>query len=99
MSTNCIRCVKNKRTGMDLLCDECRASGSSPAHCSALFDAAAQMDWVQVVLNGGPPCFHLYEDGRFCGRAKRWVGHDDGDPHKFVSLEALLRSIAPNDRI
>lgn len=25
MSTNCIRCVKNKRTGPDLLCDECRA--------------------------------------------------------------------------
>lgn len=35
MSTNCIRCVKNKRTGMDLLCDECRASGSSPATGSA----------------------------------------------------------------
>lgn len=24
MSTNCIKCVKNKRTGHDLLCDECR---------------------------------------------------------------------------
>jgi hypothetical protein len=24
MSTNCIRCVVNKRTGGDLLCDECR---------------------------------------------------------------------------
>lgn len=24
MSTNCIRCVVNKRTGPDLLCDECR---------------------------------------------------------------------------
>jgi len=28
MSTNCIRCVKNERTGMDLLCDECRANPS-----------------------------------------------------------------------
>lgn len=35
MSTNCIQCVKNKRTGFDLLCDECRASGSRPAHGSA----------------------------------------------------------------
>lgn len=26
MSTNCIRCVKNKRTDIDLLCDECRAA-------------------------------------------------------------------------
>ena len=24
MSTNCIDCIKNKRTGSDLLCDECR---------------------------------------------------------------------------
>ena len=36
--------------------------------------AAENMDWQQVVLNGGPPCFHL-EDGRFCGRAQRWDGH------------------------
>lgn len=26
MSTNCIKCVARKRTGSDLLCDECRAS-------------------------------------------------------------------------
>ena len=25
MSTNCIQCVKNQRTGIDLLCDTCRA--------------------------------------------------------------------------
>jgi len=24
MSTNCIHCIKNERTGPDLLCDECR---------------------------------------------------------------------------
>lgn len=24
MSTNCVRCIKNKRTGFDLLCDSCR---------------------------------------------------------------------------
>ncbi len=24
MSKNCINCVKNERTGLDLLCDECR---------------------------------------------------------------------------
>ena len=24
MSTNCISCIKNERTGSDLLCDECR---------------------------------------------------------------------------
>lgn len=24
MSTNCISCIKNKRTEIDLLCDDCR---------------------------------------------------------------------------
>lgn len=30
MSTNCINCVVNKRTGFDLLCDDCRALRSVP---------------------------------------------------------------------
>jgi hypothetical protein len=29
MSTNCINCIKNKRTGPDLLCDECRSAPSA----------------------------------------------------------------------
>lgn len=60
--------------------------------------AAEQMDWVQVVLNGGPPCFHLDEDGYFCGRAQRWDGHfswrNSPACHKFVSLADLLRKVA-----
>lgn len=31
MSENCTICVKNKRTGPDLLCDECRAASSLAA--------------------------------------------------------------------
>lgn len=31
MSANCIQCVKNPRTGPDLLCDECRAPSSFAA--------------------------------------------------------------------
>jgi hypothetical protein len=58
--------------------------------------AAQEMDWGQVVGNGGPPCFFFEQErGRFCGRAERWVGHD-GDPHKFVSLAVLLASVAPS---
>jgi len=30
MSKNCIHCVKNTRTGFDLLCDECRAADARP---------------------------------------------------------------------
>lgn len=57
---------------------------------SRAIKAAENMDWMQVVLNGGPPCFHIQKDGRFCGRAERWAGHIDGDPHKFVPLHELL---------
>lgn len=59
-----------------------------------LLAAAKNANWVQVVANGGPPCFHV-EDGRFCFRAKRWDGHRWGQSggHSFVSLEDLLRSV------
>lgn len=59
-------------------------------------EAAKQMDWQQVVLNGGPPCFHVCEDGRFCGRAKRWDGHED--LHKFVSLSDMIAAAILADR-
>jgi hypothetical protein len=52
--------------------------------------AAEGMDWGQVVANGGPPCFHI-NSGQFCGRAKRWIGHDaDCRDHAFVGLADLL---------
>lgn len=60
----------------------------------AVLNAAQQMDWKQVVLNGGPPCFHL-EAGRFCGRAARWDGHDAS--HKFVSFAYLLSLLAQRE--
>jgi hypothetical protein len=59
-----------------------------------ILKAAEGMDWMQVVLNGGPPCFHL-ENGRFCGRAERWFGHDNpAMDHEYVSLAALLNDLA-----
>lgn len=55
-----------------------------------------QMDWQQVALNGGPPCFSTAlangdRSGWYCGRAERWSGH--GVLHSFVSLDALLQSV------
>jgi hypothetical protein len=50
-------------------------------------------DWMQVVLNQGPPCFHI-ENGRFCFRAERW--HDEIAEkvcHKYVSLEQFVLSL------
>ena len=68
-----------------------------PSGTLFLFDrlqaAAHDVDWGQVVRNGGPPCFHVEKDGRFCLRAARWEGHKpalQGLGHAFVSLADLL---------
>ena len=58
--------------------------------------AAYRVDWMQVGLNQGPPCFFIdtqREANRFCLRAERWAGHTDSDEypnHRYVSLAALL---------
>jgi len=57
-----------------------------------ILKAAKAMDWGQVVANGGPPCFHIDDDGSFCGRAARWDGH--ADMHKFIPLHELLREVS-----
>lgn len=53
--------------------------------------AAELIDWKQVALNGGPPCFH-YLGGRFCMRAERWEAHGDGEYHlhPYTPLTSLL---------
>ncbi len=56
--------------------------------------AVIDMDWGQVVLNGGPPCFFI-ENRKFCGRAERWAGHGTETFHSYVSLRALLESQFP----
>lgn len=57
-----------------------------------LLAAATRMDWQQVVLNGGPPCFHA-ESGKFCGRAERWEGHRYQGDHEYVSLASLVLAL------
>jgi hypothetical protein len=56
--------------------------------------ASEKADWDQVVLNGGPPCFHLEGNGHFCLRAKRWDGHWNKRFHPYVPLVDLLKLIA-----
>lgn len=46
------------------------------------------MDWDQIISNGGPPCFRIQRDGRFCGRALRWHGDDT---HCFYPFEVVLK--------
>src|ERR1051325_3808084 len=52
-------------------------------------DREVVMDWEQVRLNGGPPCFYV-EGPQFCGRAERWGGHGNPAFHEYVSLSDLL---------
>lgn len=60
--------------------------------------ATKAMDWMQPVLNDSPPCFHVGDDGRFCGRAERWDGHKSfkSNPplHIFKSFDELLMDVA-----
>jgi hypothetical protein len=75
--------------------------GPAAPSLGELIAFAKRADWMQVVLNQGPPCFHVdpvHEPGRFCLRAKRWDGHGEGEwpMHRFVSLaDLLLRVAAP----
>jgi hypothetical protein len=62
---------------------------------STLLKAAENADWQQVVLNGGPPCFHLFGE-RFCLRAERWAGH--GSDHEYASLHSLLAGVDAKER-
>jgi len=55
---------------------------------TAIEKAVTDIDWGQVVANGGPPCFFI-ENGCFCLRAERWEGHG-GVLHAYVSLADLL---------
>lgn len=50
------------------------------------------MDWEQVRLNGGPPCYAVLPDapGRYCGRAERWPGHPVD--HPFIAGPATPTS-------
>lgn len=67
--------------------------------------AARELDWRQVALNGGPPCFHI-EDRRFCLRAQRWAQRWEGHGvlHSFVTLEEVIKKAtaelqAENERL
>lgn len=74
---------------------------SHPPNSIATSDKGCpQMDWIQVVLNGGPPCFYVDpgEPERFCGRAERWQGHGVATFHDFVSLDDLLAAIRRGER-
>src|SRR6266568_1804337 len=72
---------------------------------ASLLNALNNIDWNQIALNGGPPCFFI-KDSLFCLRAERWGGHNSY--HKYVSLldlidacDALVRkqSMLPEDRL
>ncbi len=73
------------------------AGSRAGASCVSVVAAAKSADWQQVVLNGGPPCFHVERDGSFCLRSTPWEGHHatkgEWPFHQFVSLADLLSAL------
>ena len=58
MSTNCIDCIKNERTGSDLLCDECRAKFKTEFLLKVI---KAQDELLACYRLGGQPSEHTLE--------------------------------------
>lgn len=57
-----------------------------------IITAAERFDWGQPCA-AWAPCFHLGNDGHFCGRAPWWDGHTHGSSHRYQSLADLIRSL------
>lgn len=86
MSVNCMRCIKNKRTGSDLLCDECRKELATFELCqrcgnrySEIWEAPDNL-WKEIMnLNDGSglcclSCFNQIAENR--GIALKWSCED-----------------------
>ena len=86
MSTNCVRCIKNKRTGSDLLCDECRKELSTFELCqlcknrySEVWEASDDL-WKEMMnLDDGSGlccmhCFNLIAENQ--GITLKWKCED-----------------------
>lgn len=73
MSTNCIRCVANERSGNDLLCDKCRAMTKSKKPYTVVVKHGATRP---VCLKVGCQEFALAYDpgeGKDSQRAATWM--------------------------
>lgn len=94
MSTNCVRCIKNERTGTDLLCDECRKELSTWELCqrcgrrySEVWETSNEL-WRKLMSLDDQSglccmsCFDMLASSR--GIALRWKCED----MKALSVEA-----------
>lgn len=46
---------------------------------------------AKLLFNRYSFCYHVCEDGKFCGHSLQWSHHDDH--HEFVSLADLISGI------
>ena len=71
MSVNCIKCVVSRRTGPDLLCDDCRAGRPAASelikHNSKLWERRYAGGSIFLFFCPGCNCGHTYQVGG------RWV--------------------------
>jgi hypothetical protein len=63
-----------------------------------IYKAIDNVDWTQLALNLGPPCFHIEDDGYFCFRARRWDGHIHERIHRFMPLKDFVLRLIHDER-
>jgi len=78
----------DERYQLDLCLDEIKNLQAEldavRAERQRLIAAVNQIDFQQAGYNGFRYCLHIGDDGKFCGRATWWPGHDDPNGHKYV---------------
>jgi hypothetical protein len=78
MSTNCINCVGNKRTGCDLLCDSCRED-------QKIINAWRRL--AKTALNAFDDCLTACGEGNSKGRPMDLFHRDDWKRMQAWKLE------------
>lgn len=93
MSTNCIKCVTNKRTGPDLLCDECRTSESSTSPDSLELARKAINHVLKQIRNNPDIRYHMgaftesFELVKAAHSAMNGISEGDIEEDTFVALK------------
>lgn len=87
MSTNCIRCVVNKRVGPYLYCEECLAADAPQ-------DAREQLKWIKGAPNKWDWCLYQNVNG---STYMHLLGPSVVDVARHIPLSTILAAIESED--
>ena len=73
MSTNCVRCVKNERSGFDMLCEDCRKV--EHRHCEYYKDDPEEFTYCPVGNRGVimEPASYCYDCPHYKEKIKAYL--------------------------